>query len=106
MKLKTLDEIIKELEQAEITYKHIKTNDIKKGDVLVQHNAWYGEMVDNMRGNTRVVNVHGYFTEMGSIYVWDIWQVVKDGMLYDIELTDKQKKDKEMISEIAKEVYV
>ena len=94
MKLRTLSEITQKFENAEETGKRIKTNDIKKGDVFLQTNGWYGEMVDNMRGNIRVANIHGIYTEMGSIYVWDISLVVKDGKRYDIELTDKQKKDK------------
>lgn len=94
MKLKRLEEIVQEFESAEESGKYIKTNDIKKGDVFLQTNGWYGEMVDNMRGNTRVANIHGIYTEMGSIYVWDISLVVKDGKQHGIELTAKQEKDR------------
>ena len=54
-----------------------------------------------MKGNTRVANIHGYFTEAGSIYVWDITSVVKDGKLYNLKLTDKQVKDKIMVESIS-----
>lgn len=72
----------------------ILSNDIKDGDVFVQNNGWVGEMVDNMRGNTRVANIHGYFEETGSVYVWHISQVAKDGVLRKLKLTPKQEKDK------------
>ena len=78
----------------------ILSNDIKDGDVFVQTNGWVGEMVDNGRGNTRLANVHGFYTEAGSIYVWDISQVCKDGVLRKIQLTPKQEKDKEKVQDM------
>jgi len=72
----------------------ILSNDIKKGDLVQQVNGWFAECIDNMRGNIRMFNVHGMFTEMGSIYVWDISNVCKDGKYYRLELTPKQRKDK------------
>jgi len=98
MVLKMLGEITRQFESAEASGKCIKTNDIKKGDVFLQTNGWYGEMVDNMRGNIRVANIHGIYTEMGSIYVWDISLVVKNGKQYGIELTTKQRKDKSRVN--------
>ena len=50
----------------------MKTNDIKKGMVIQLNNGWYGIMADNMRGNTRMVDVDGMFREMGSVYSHDI----------------------------------
>ena len=50
----------------------MKTNDIKKGMVVRLNNGWYGIMADNMRGNTRMVDVDGYFREIGSVYAHDI----------------------------------
>ena len=78
----------------------ILSNDMKKGDFIQEHNCWYGEIIDNMKGNTRVANIHGYFTEAGSIYVWDIATICKDGKLYCIKLTNKQKKDRDRINTI------
>ena len=50
----------------------MKTNDIKKGMVIQLNNGWYGIMADNMRGNTRMVDVDGMFREIGSVYSHDI----------------------------------
>jgi len=91
-------EQIEELLRNAVEGEPILSNDIKEGDVFVQTNGWVGEMVDNMKGNTRVANIHGFFTEAFCIYVWDISQVAKDGVLRDIKLTPKQWKDKERIS--------
>ena len=99
--MKTQKEIIKAFEDAEVTEKEITSNEIKKGDFILQVNGWYGEILDNMKGNTRVANIHGYFTEAGSIYVWDITNIVKDGKLYNLKLTDKQVKDKIMVESIS-----
>ena len=45
----------------------MKTNDIKKGMVVQLNNGWYGIMADNMKGNTRMVDVDGIFREIGSV---------------------------------------
>lgn len=50
----------------------MKTNDIKKGMVVRLNNGWMGIMADNMRGNTRMVDVDGLYREMGSVYSHDI----------------------------------
>ena len=54
----------------------MKTNDIKKGTRIRLRNGWYGTMMDNMRGNTRVVDVEGYERETGSVYSHDILQAL------------------------------
>ena len=54
-----------------------------------------------MRGNTRVANIHGTFTEAGSIYVWHISQIAKDGELRTLKLTPKQEKDKIRVEEMS-----
>ena len=54
----------------------MKTNDIKKGTRIRLRNGWYGTMADNMRGNTRVVDVEGYERETGSVYSHDILQAI------------------------------
>ena len=99
--MKTQKEIIKAFEDAEVTEKEITSNEMKKGDLILQANGWYGEILDNMKGNIRVANIHGYFTEAGSIYVWDINNIVKDGKLYNLKLTDKQVKDKTRVESIS-----
>ena len=50
----------------------IEPNDIKKGDIGYLKNGWKFEMVDNKKGNIRMAKVHGYETEIGSIYTHDI----------------------------------
>ena len=50
----------------------MKTNDIKKGMVVKLNNGWFGIMADNMKGNTRMVDVDGMYREMGSVYSHDI----------------------------------
>ena len=50
----------------------MKTNDIKKGMVVELRNGWFGIMADNMRGNTRMVDVDGMYREIGSVYSHDI----------------------------------
>ena len=50
----------------------MKTNDIKKGMIVELDNGWFGEMFDNMKGNTRMVKVYGLYTEIGSVYAHDI----------------------------------
>ena len=54
----------------------MKTNQIKKGTRIQLNNGWYGTMMDNARGNRRLVEVEGFATETGSIYAWDIAYVV------------------------------
>jgi len=71
----------------------MKTNDIKKGMRILLRNGWYGTMKDNKRGNIRMAEVEGYFTETGSIYAWDIAKVFIDGKEVSIELTKQQRKD-------------
>jgi|TARA_R110000824_G_scaffold25845_1_gene89669 hypothetical protein len=50
----------------------MKTNDIKKGMVVELRNGWFGIMADNMKGNTRMVDVVGLYREIGSVYSHDI----------------------------------
>jgi hypothetical protein len=59
----------------------MKTNDIKKGMAVRLNNGWYGIMADNMRGNTRMTDVDGYFREIGSVYSHDILQAWPDKIL-------------------------
>lgn len=70
----------------------MKTNDIKSGIKVQLRNGWYGIMRDNMRGNTRIVEVHGHYTETGSVYSSDIMRANVNGVWYDIEHTDAQIK--------------
>jgi len=71
----------------------MKTNDIKKGQRVWLRNRWAGTMMDNMRGNTRLVEVEGHFTEIGSVYAHDIVMAQDaDGERQIIEHTPAQIK--------------
>lgn len=48
------------------------SNDVKKGTEVVLRNGWKARIEDNARGLIRLATVYGYFTEMGSIYMFDI----------------------------------
>ena len=49
-----------------------KTNDIKKGTRLKLRNGWEATMYDNKKGNIRMAEVEGIYTEIGSVYSHDI----------------------------------
>lgn len=74
------------------------TNDIKKGMRIQLANGWYGTMMDNKKGNTRMAEIEGYYTEIGSVYAWDIKKVQVNQSWVNVELTDKQAKDKKVVS--------
>ena len=76
----------------------MKTNDIKKGMAIKTSQLGVlvsGVMMDNARGNTRLIKTHGsevgMFDEMGSVYATDIVMAENSkGMWEDVEYTDKQ----------------
>ena len=83
----------------------MKTNDIKKGMNIKTGQLGTpvsGVMLDNLRGNTRLVDVKGsevgMFDEMGSVYAHDIISVEVDGVWEEIEYTEAQLKLKKQVS--------
>ena len=85
----------------------MKTNEIKKGMKIKSTQLGTpvtGIMMDNMRGDTRLVDVKGseigMFDEMGSIYSHDIIQVEVDGEWKDVEHTENQRKLKSQVSQM------
>lgn len=84
----------------------MKTNDVKKGTrVMLSFSAsmgetprWQGTMMDNMRGNTRVVDVEGWEHEMGSVYAYDIEFAQVDGKWVKLEHTEKQLELKKLVN--------
>ena len=50
----------------------MKTNDLKKGSWVLLRNGWHGELLDNKKGNTRLMDVYGDYHEAGSVYAHDI----------------------------------
>ena len=72
------------------------TKDIKKGMRFRLANGWYGTMKDNMRGTTRMAEVEGFYTEIGSVYSHDIVVVLTDTGWENVVHTDKELKCKEL----------
>ena len=66
------------------------TNDIKKGTRVRLKNGWYATIMDNKKGNIRMAEVEGYYTEIGSIYAHDIQVVFTDNGWVKPTLTAKQ----------------
>ena len=64
----------------------MKTNDIKKEMRVQLRNGWFGTMKDNQRGNTRMVEVEGIYTETGSVYSHDIVRVKPDNFTDWVEV--------------------
>ena len=83
------------------------TNEIKKGMKIKSVQLGVpcsGIMLDNLKGNTRLVDVKGsevgMFDEMGSIYAYDIVAVEVDGVWLNVEHTEKQLKLKQSVSRL------
>ena len=69
------------------------TNDLKKEVRVMLRNGWQAVMKDNKKGNIRLAEVEGLYTEIGSIYSHDIMRYVNDfGMWQDVEHTTEQLK--------------
>jgi hypothetical protein len=69
------------------------TNELKKGTRVQLRNGWYATIKDNARGNTRLCEVEGFYTEMGSVWSWDIEYVITGGGGKDsVEHTEAQRK--------------
>ena len=84
----------------------MKTNEIKKGMKIKVTNMGVpvtGIMMDNMRGDRRLVDVKGsevgMFDEMGSVYSHDIALVEVDEKWVRVEHTEKQIKLKRKVAE-------
>jgi hypothetical protein len=72
----------------------MKTNDIKKGDRIKMRNGFLGTMMDNKKGNIRMAQIEGIFTEVGSVYAHDIVEMCPAGKIcawVPIDVTDAQK---------------
>lgn len=70
----------------------MKTNELKKEVRVKLANGWEAIIKDNMRGTTRMCEVFGYCTEMGSVYAHDIvaYQDSDEKWHTDIEYTKNQ----------------
>jgi len=85
----------------------MKTNDIKKGMRIKTKQLGTlvtGTMEDSKKGDARLIKTNGsevgMFDEYGSVYAWDIVLVEVDGKWEIVELTDKQKKSEQKVSDL------
>ena len=67
-------------------------NEMKKGTEVTQHNGWYAKIMDNKKGMVRLAEVHGFFTEIGSIYIDDIDMIKTEHGWEKIEFSPAQQK--------------
>lgn len=71
----------------------MKTNDLKKNDVIKLRNGWRAQLMDNKKGSIRFARVFGDYNELGPIYSHDIVEYQLDHQWFsDIELTKSQEK--------------
>lgn len=74
----------------------IYTNDLKKGTRIKLANGWYGTLMDNRKGNVRMAEVEGLYTEMGSVYGHDIVQALVGKEWMAVAHTPQQTKSRQM----------
>jgi hypothetical protein len=75
-----------------------KTNDLKDGTRIQSACGWKGTIKDNRKGNTRLAEVEGFFTEIGSVYSHDIVSAIVDGQWVQVEHTPAQLKLKKQLT--------
>jgi len=75
----------------------MKTNELKKGARVRLRNGWYATIYDNAKGNTRMAQVEGYYTEIGSVYSHDIVEAHMPGGWVTVEHTPAQVKLREQV---------
>jgi hypothetical protein len=76
------------------------TKEIRKGDRFVLNNGWYATMKDNGRGTTRIAEVEGFYTEIGSVYSYDILAVQTPTGWEAVVHTDKELKLKSFVDSV------
>lgn len=76
----------------------MKTSEIKKGMRILLRNGWQGTMKDNMRGVSRMAEIEGFYTEIGSVYSFDIVaaQTNENEPWSYVQYTDKELKTQAM----------
>ena len=72
------------------------TNEIKKGTRFLLRNGWYATMADNRKGNIRMAEVEGDYTETGSVYAHDIVSVLIGDTWQPVTMTAQQKDCQEL----------
>lgn len=75
----------------------VKTNDLKKGDRVRLHDGCYATIYDNKKGNVRMAEVEGFYTEIGSVYSYDIVHALVGGNWLRVEHTPEQLRLKALV---------
>jgi hypothetical protein len=78
----------------------LSTNDLKKGDKIKLANGWNAEIMDNKKGNIRLAEVYGVYTEIGSVYAWHIVHCEREGKIFPITLSPKQIKTRNSLEKV------
>jgi len=76
------------------------TNNLKRGARVMLANGWEADIMDNMKGNTRLARVYGVYDEVGSVYSHDIIKTLINGEWFDIQHTPQQIKLKSQLSKM------
>ena len=75
------------------------TNELKKGARVQLRNGWYATVFDNAKGQTRLCEVEGICTEIGSVYSHDIVLFYPtSGSAVKVEHTEKQMNLREQVA--------
>lgn len=72
------------------------TNNLHKGDRVILENGFEAKILDNRKGITRLCEVHGIHTEIGSVYSYNMTHYFDNEteQWQQIELTDHQRRIK------------
>ena len=71
--------------------KNTNIAEVKKGARVELRNGWFATVLDNLtNGQTRLCNVEGFVTEMGSVYSSDMLNVLTPTGWTPIQHTPKQ----------------
>jgi len=76
------------------------TNNLKRGARVMLANGWEADIMDNMKGNTRLARVYGVYDEVGSVYSHDIIKTRIGDEWFDIQHTPQQIKLKSQLSKM------
>jgi len=76
------------------------TNNLKRGARVMLANGWEADIMDNMKGNTRLARVYGVYDEVGSVYSHDIIKTRIGDEWFDIQHTPQQIKLKDQLSKM------
>ena len=76
------------------------TNNLKRGARVMLANGWEADIMDNMKGNTRLARVYGVYDEVGSVYSHDIIKTRIGDEWFYIQHTPQQIKLKDQLNKM------